>query len=178
MKIYDNGIYREMTAEEIAQMKAEAERAEAYERKRPLTEAEVTRMLITEQINTLTVDDQTALRMMEYYPTFKELCDKAYIAKDIGFKFKYGEKLYKTKQANYTFVSHYPPGVGTENLFERIDEIHDGSEFDPIPYDGNMTLESGKYYTDDGVTYLCTRDTGNAVYHPLAELIGQYVELV
>ena len=67
--------------------------------------------------------------------------------------------------------------MGTESLYERIDEEHDGSEFDPIPYDGNMALESGKYYTQSGVTYLCTRDSGIALHHALAELVGQYVEL-
>lgn len=168
----------ELAPEELAARQKEQAKAEAYERKRPLTESEVSRMLITEQINVIEVDDQTALRMRAFYPTFEKLCDRAYTAKDVGFKFQYGDKLWKTLQPGYTFVSHYAPGVGTESLYERIDEEHDGSEFDPIPYDGNMSLESGKYYTQDGVTYLCTRDSGNAVYHPLAELVGVYVEEV
>lgn len=41
-----------------------------------------------------------------------------------------------------------------------------------------MALENGKYYTQDGVTYLCNRDTGSPVYHPLSELVGLYVEAV
>ena len=177
MKKYINGQYIEMTAEEIAAVQKEQAKAEAYERKRPLTESEVSRMLITEQINTLAVDDQTALRMMDFYPTFDTLCAKAYKAEKAGYKFTYGGKLWKTIQPGYTFVSHYAPGTGMESLYERIDEEHDGSEFDPIPYDGNMALENGKYYTKDGVTYLCTRDSGIALHHTLAELVGQYVEL-
>ncbi len=177
MKKYVNGQYIELTAEEIAAALADRARAEALERRRPLTEMEVTRLLIAEQINVIEVDDQTALRMLAFYPTFEKLCDRAYTAKDVGFKFQYGDKLWKTKQANYTFVAHYAPGVGTESLYERIDETHDGSEYDPIPYDGNMVLESGKYYTQDGVTYLCTRDSGIALHHTLAELVGQYVVL-
>lgn len=47
-----------------------------------------------------------------------------------------------------------------------------------IPYNGNMALEAGKYYTQDGVLYLCNRDTGNPVYHPLSALVGLYVEVV
>lgn len=44
---------------------------------------------------------------------------------------------------------------------------------------GDMAaLESGKYYSQGGVTYLCTRDTGIAVYQPLADLVGVYVEEV
>lgn len=45
-------------------------------------------------------------------------------------------------------------------------------------YNGNMELLSSKYYTQSGQTYRCTRDTGTAVYHPLAELVGIYVEVV
>ena len=41
-----------------------------------------------------------------------------------------------------------------------------------------MALESGRYYAQDGVTYVCTRGTGNAVFQPLAELEGIYVEVV
>ena len=44
-------------------------------------------------------------------------------------------------------------------------------------YDGNMALESGKYYMQDYVIYRCTRDTINPVYHALAELVGLYVEV-
>lgn len=178
MKKMVNGKYFEITPEELAEMQDATAKAEAEERHRPLTESEVSRMLITAQINTLTVDDQTALRMMEYYPAWAELCEKAYTADKAGYKFTYGGKLYKTVQAGYAFVSHYAPGVGTESLFERIDEVHDGSRYDPIPYSGNMALESGKYYTENGVLYLCTRDTGNPVYNALSELVGLYVDVV
>ena len=68
MKKMINGVLFEMTAEEIAAMEAEAARYEAIERTRPLMESEVSKMLIAQQINTLTVDDNTALRMTEFYP--------------------------------------------------------------------------------------------------------------
>ena len=41
-----------------------------------------------------------------------------------------------------------------------------------------MALVSGKYYSQDGVTYLCNRDTINPVYNQLRELVGTYVEIV
>ena len=176
IKEYKNGIVteREATEEELAVIEADA----VTERKRPLTESEVSRMIIAAQINTLDVDDVTALRMKEYYPTWEDLCKQSVTADKAGYKFVYGGELYKTVQAGYTFVSHYVPGVGTESLFERIDEQHDGTKYDPIPYSRNMALESGKYYTENGVLYLCTRDTGAAVYNPLNELVGIYVDAV
>lgn len=78
-----------------------------------------------------------------------------------------------------TSQDSWAPGMtGTESLWERIDETHDGTKYDPIPYSGSMALENGKYYTQDGVTYLCNRNTGSPVYHPLSALMGLYVEAV
>ncbi len=171
MKKYINGQYIELTPEEIAALEAEQRKAEIEERRRPLTEAEVSRMLITEQINTLTVDDQTALRMREYYPVWES--GKAY---SVGFKVQYGGLLYKVTTA-HTSQADWTPDVA-HTLFTRIDETHDGSEYDPIPYDGNMVLEQGKYYMQDGEIYKCIRDTGNPVYNALADLVGLYVEAV
>ena len=98
---------------------------------------------------------------------------------DIGYRFMHGKDLYKTEQPKYTFVAHQVPGsVGTESLFSKMDESHAGTINDPIPYDGNMALEAGKYYIQNEVIYLCTRDTINPVYHPLSDLVGLYVEKV
>lgn len=145
---------------------------------RQLTAEQVTEMLVKDRINTLSVDDQTALRMISFYPVWADLAAKSYTAEKDGFKFVHAGKLYKTKQENHTFSSAWIPGEGTESIYERIDETHDGSKYDPIPYDGNMVIVSGKYYVQDGVIYVCTRDTGNPVYHALKDLIGLYVEIV
>lgn len=174
MRVYDGKNYREMTDDEQLRITM----IDEYERTRHLTAEEVTALLIKQQINTITVDDQTALRMRRYYPTFAELVGQTVTQ---GTKFRAddseGADLYKTIQPELTVQEHYPPGVGTESLYTRIDENHDGSLYDPIHYDGNMALESGKYYIQDYVIYLCNRDTVNPVYNPLAELVGLYVEI-
>lgn len=179
MKILENGIFREANSIELAAMEKETARYNAIERTRPLTESEVIAMLIPQQINTLSVDDQTALRMRRYYPTFAELVGQT-VKQGTKFRADGSENadLYKTIQPELTIQAHYPPGEGTESLYTRIDEIHDGTQYDPIPYNGNMTLYNGKYYSQDGVTYLCNRDTGNPVYNKLSELVGIYVEVV
>lgn len=165
-----------MSAEEIDAMQAEAQKAEKIERTRPLTAEEVTAMLINQQINTLEVDDQTAYRMREFYPAWSDIIGQT--AEKAGFKFTHNGNLYKTIPANHTFAAHWVPGEGTESLYTRIDETHDGTLYDPIPYEGNMALTAGLYYVQDGVVYLCTRDTGNPVHNALAELVGLYVEMV
>ena len=175
MKKIVNGEYIDMSAEEIAVREAEAVKFEAYERTRPLTAEEVTAMLIRQQINSLTVDDNTALRMLEFYPAFESVIGQTVRQ---GFKFTHGGKLWKTEQPETTIQEHYVPGTGTESLYSEICESHAGTLEDPIPYNGNMALESGKYYSQDGKVYRCTRDTGNPVYNALSELVRLYVEEV
>ena len=169
-RVYENGIYRDATAEEFAQMEADARRARLEEASRPLSESEVLAMLIAQQINTLEVDDNTALRMVEFYPEWS--AGQAYPA---GHKVQRGGKLWRCIQA-HTSQAGWEPSTATASLWEEICETHDGTLADPIPYDGNMALEAGKYYIQDYVIYLCNRDTGNPVYNPLAELVGIYVE--
>lgn len=178
MRICENGIVREMTAEEIAAMQDAAVQAEAEEKHRPLSAAEVQEMLVRQQINTLTVDDQTAYRMRAFYPEWADLVAAQYTTDKAGFKFLHSGDLYKTIPAAHTFAAQWVPGVGTESIYTRIDEQHDGSRYDPIPYNGNMALYAGQYYSQLGVTYRCTRATGTAVFNPLADLVGIYVEVV
>lgn len=171
-----NGEKMEMTAEEIAVLQEETKLLNAVRKNQPMTESEVSRMLIAQQINTLTVDDNTALRMVEFYPEWADLIGKT--VDKAEYKFQYNGKLYKTIPANHTFQADWIPGVGTESIYTRIDEEHDGSLADPIPYDGNMALTAGLYYIQNGVTYLCNRDTINPVYNALVDLVGVYVEAV
>lgn len=176
MRIYDNSIYREMTDEEIVNIKNGEnvlKKDIAQERHRQLTFSEVSEILLKKQINDIDIEDQTAVRMLAFYPAFDDVIEQEVKQ---GFKFTYSGKLYKVIQPTLTIQEHYPPGTGTESLYEFINEEYDGDIYDPIPYDGNMALESGKYYTQDNVVYLCTRDTGNAVYNALSELVGIYVE--
>lgn len=140
---------------------------------RPLSQNEVNRMVIAQQINTLTVDDNTALRMKRYYPTFESLAGQTVKQ---GFRFSHEDKLWSVIQPELTIQAHYPPGVGTESLYTEVVESHEGTLDDPIPYDGNMALENGRYYVQNNIIYLCSRDTGSPVYHALAELVGLYVE--
>lgn len=171
MKKYVDGGYIDITPEEIVAMQDAAARVEAEEKRRPLTQEEVTAMLLRQQINTLAVDDQTAYRMREFYPEWA--ADQSYA---VGYKLLYGGELYKVIQAHTSQADWTPDAVPA--LFTRIDEQHDGSRYDPIPYNGNMELYAGQYYSQSGVTYRCTRDTGTAVFNPLSELVGIYVEVI
>ena len=166
----------ELTAAEYAAAleagnKRSAIQATLYERTRPLTAEEVTALLIRQQINTLNVDDNTALRMLEFYPEWAS--DTDYTA---GYKVQRGGRLWRCLQAHTSQAGWEPENAAS--LWTEICESHAGTLEDPIPYSGNMALESGKYYSQNSKIYRCTRDTVNPVYNALSELVGLYVEEV
>lgn len=115
--------------------------------------------------------DAEALQAVELYPEWTP--GMAYA---IDFKLRRNGKLYRVLQGHTAMVGWEPEK--TPALYAEINESHAGTIDEPIPYEGNMALESGKYYTQDGVVYRCIWDTINPVYHPLADLVGLYVEKV
>ena len=171
MKILVNDVIRELTSEEIAEIRKAETLDRIREKSRPLTESEVVSMLLSQKVQEIEVDDNTAIRMMEFYPEWEP--GKAYT---VGHKLTRSGKLYKVIQAHAAQVGWEPETVPA--MFTEICETHDGSPEDPIPYNGNMALEMGKNYIQDDELYICTRDTGNPVYHALSDLVGLYVEIV
>lgn len=130
--------------------------------------------VLVAQLQAQSLEDAQALTVKAIYPAWENIIGQT-VRKD--YKFQYADKLYKTIQDNLLIQEQYIPGEGTESLYTVIDETHAGTQEDPIPYDGNMALENGKYYIQDETVYKCTRDTEIPVYNALADLIGIYVEV-
>ena len=131
--------------------------------------------LFTLTVNTMSLTDDEALSVKSVYPQWSEFINKKLTQ---GMKVQYDNKLYKVRQDIATVLENQPPSIHTAALYEEINESHAGTLEDPIPYNNNMELDEGKYYSQDGVTYLCTRSTGQAVYNNLSELVGLYVQTV
>ena len=119
-------------------------------------------------------DDQEALELQILYKSWDQQIGKQLNA---GEYVQHEGKLYRVLHA-HTAQSTWAPGNGTESLFVVIDKEHTGTLDDPIPYDKNMELFNGKYYIQNEVVYLCTRDSGAPLYHDLSSLVGIYVEEV
>ena len=119
----------------------------------------------------VTLDDETALTGIELFPIWT--IDRVYA---VGDKVQRNGKLWRCIQAHTSQAGWEPENAAS--LWTEICESHAGTLEDPIPYNGNMALESGKYYSQDGKIYRCTRDTVNPVYHALSDLVGLYVEKV
>lgn len=149
MKICEDGVIREMTTDEIIEMQKQRAAFETAERTRPLTAWEVTDMLIKQQINTLTVDDNTALRMTEFYPEWAS--DTAYSA---GYKVQYGGTLYKCLQAHTAQADWTPdasPSLWAKVLIPDPDVIPEWEQPDSTnPYmTGDKVTHNGKTWVSD-----------------------------
>ena len=131
-----NGKYVELTSEEIEAMQEAQAAYEAYERTRPLTESEVSRMLIAQQINNLIVDDATASRMVDYYPTLKQ--DGSLIA--VNTRINWNGKLKRAAVDLWDTEANNPDNAPT--LWEDI-EYRDGIRVIPTSIPSTDTFKKG-----------------------------------
>ena len=109
---------------------------ELNERTRPLTESEVSRMLITKQINNLIVDDATASRMVDYYPTLKQ--DGSLIA--VNTRINWNGKLKRAAVDLWDTEANNPDNAPT--LWEDI-EYRDGIRVIPTSIPSTDTFKKG-----------------------------------
>lgn len=145
MRVYDGKNYREMTDDEQLRITM----IDEYERTRPLTADEVSRLLIAQQINTLTVDDNTALRMVEFYPEW--ITDTDYAA---GFKVQRGGTLYRCLTAHASQADWTPeaaPSLWAKVLIPDPDVIPAWEQPDSTnPYSkGDKVTHNGKTWVSD-----------------------------
>lgn len=130
------------------------------------SQARLTAMLI----NTYALSDEQALQVKDLYPTWSELIGQT-LQKD--FKLQHDGQLYKVLQA-HTAQAEWAPGVDTASLYAIVSatstEEHAGTQEDPIPYVQMMLLEEGKYYTQDGVLYLCIQSTQTGYPNDLKDM--------
>lgn len=131
--------------------------------------------LLTMQINSFSLTDKQALHFAPLYPAFESLIGQR---KKQGYRFTYDGVLYSVAQPELTFEKHRPPGEGTESLYERVDNMHEGTLDDPIPAALNMKYFKDKYYIENDVIYLCVRDSEQPLQHLPSELLGQYFEKI
>ncbi len=126
--------------------------------------------------------DSQALAVADLYPEWNDLSEGTQLTKqDEAVKgteitiVRHNGVLYKVI-TTHNKQADWEPGQETASLFTRIDVEHAGTKEDPIPAAVNMEYFKGKYYTYNGVLYLCTRDSGIALQYTPDQLIGQYFE--
>lgn len=122
-------------------------------------------------VSAMSMDDPVAITRKYAHAEWKDFIGGKL---ETGNRVLYNDCLWKVRQPVNPVLEIYPPSVDTAALYERIDENHEGTEFDPKLYEPGMTLEQGKYYTelDDGVRnkYYCFIGSTFPVYSKLKGL--------
>lgn len=168
--------YEEITKPENYEEKPIINHVQRLKRTRELIERN------TKEMNALTLSPTDALEVMEWYPKWGDEGFREGDRVERNTKFQYDGKLWAVLQS-HTIMAHYYPSINTASLYVEVTPEYNeqgelGTLDNPIEYSGNMALEQGKYYTQDGEVYLCNRDTINPVYHALRDLVALYVEIV
>lgn len=115
--------------------------------------------------------DEEALEAPELFPAWA-----VGVYYEVDQRIRYWDKLYRVVQA-HTSQADWTPDE-TPALYTEVAKPEQGDTPDnPIPYNNNMELIKDKYYSQDGVVYVCFRDTGIPVYNNLADLVGLYVNV-
>ena len=134
----------------------------------------------TQEINNYNLSPAEALQVQSWYPVLFET-EGYEEGKPIftGTRVQYYGKLWECRQ-DHNIVAQFAPSLATASLWKEVTEegADVGTLENPIAYEGNMELEEGRYYSQDGVVYLCTRSTGVPVYNALKDLVGIYVDVV
>lgn len=170
-QIYDDAVdvRDDVVYEEIAEY-IDFDGVSTYEE---IVEAVANLSTISKKVNMIGLTDNEALSVKEIYPKWESYIDRTI---EVGFITLHNGNLWRAR-STHTVLGIYPPSIDTAALYEVIVESHDGSINDPIPYTPPMEIFNGKYYTQNGVKYYCTRDSGIALSHDLSALVSIYVEL-
>lgn len=124
---------------------------------RPLSAEAVTAMLIAQQINTMAVDDNTALRMTEFYPEWAAGHDYS-----TGYKVQRGGKLWRCLQ-DHTAQADWTPDAAP-SLWAKVlipDETVVPEWEQP---DSTNPYSAGDKVTHNGKTWVS--DVDNNVWEP------------
>ena len=141
-----------------------------------LTITDQLRDMVLEQYNGRTdITDEEALKRPLLVYSWDTYMGKSLAA---GQVVSHDGKLWRVRQDVAAVLDNQPPSLATAALYEVIEVEPAGTQDDPIQYTPPMEIFNGKYYTQGGVLYKCTRDSGQALTHDLAALVGLYVEVV
>ena len=122
----------------------------------------------------LITDDQEALEVKCLYKEWEVQIGREL---SVGEYVQYNGQLFRVLQTHIAQVE-WIPGRNTESLYVVIDKEHKGTIVDPIPWKVNMEAFAGKYYIENEILYLCTRDSGIALQYTCVDLVGTYFEIV
>lgn len=117
-------------------------------------------------INALDLSNNDAIKYKDYLPDWNDYINKS-MPKD--FKFQYNNQPYQTIQYINVVLENQTPDI-VYALYAIINEEHDGTLEDPIPYTQQMAIEKGKYYSQYGVIYLAIQNMPTGMPYDLNQI--------
>lgn len=127
----------------------------------PYTEEVVIKLKALLQEQVTNQSDEEALNNIELFPTW---ISKMGESVSVGERLYHDGKLWKVIQS-HTVQESWKPDMAT-SLFVQVQiESEQGTKDNPIPFSFNMELVEGKYYLDEGVTYLCIESLNQCLWH-------------
>lgn len=170
--IFENGIYRKATEEEIAEIESGPEYIPP-----PTKEEQAVTFMRAMARTAANIPDAVALSIPNILPTWQEFLD-ADEKIEAGICLMYEGQCYRTKQA-VPPQAHQPPGSeGMLAIYSPIDREHAGTIEDPIPWVSGMDCYKDKYYLYNGKTYLCTQDMKPCTWEPGSDGVWQWEEIL
>lgn len=156
--------WRQVTDMERAQIIAQAQVLDTSElTPEYLQKVDTLIAAIPAAINTRNFTDQQALNNMEWFPVWGDENAPMGLEVDAGFMCRH-KTVEEEEYSLYKVLKKHPlsaewiPGQGTESLYAKV-SLHKGTKEDPIPYEQNMLIEEGKYYTQYDVMYIGLQTT-------------------
>lgn len=123
--------------------------------------------IIKYTINSLSLTVEESLNRKDYYPIWEEYLNKS-LPKD--FIVNYQDNLYQTIQPINVVLDNQTPDI-VYALYHKLDkDEHAGTIDDPIPYEQQMKIEKGKYYSQYGITYLAIQSTNTGMPFDLKDM--------
>lgn len=92
-------------------------------------------------------------------------------------RFQFNKEAWESRQEIPVVLEGQEPGINTAALYQRIESSNAGTKEDPIPYSQLMCVYKDKYYTENGVLYLCLEDSGQPLYAS-CESVPRYFQKV
>ena len=118
-------------------------------------------MMRQAKINAESNTDEQAYETYVLYDDFEEIPEGTFL-KD-GKKVGYNDILYSVNAPGHSKQDTWTPDTAT-SLFTPIPKNQVGTIDDPITWVSGMISEAGKYYIDEGITYLCIESSGVGLY--------------
>lgn len=117
-------------------------------------------------INALDLSNNDTIKFKDYLPDWNDYINKS-MPKD--FKFQYNNQPYQTIQYINVVLSDQTPDI-VYSLYAIINEEHEGTLEDPIPYQQQMAIEKGKYYIQYDVVYIAIQNMPTGMPYDLNQI--------